>query len=134
MDIGNVKPNTTSFTIVMDAWARESATSGNYTTQEVEQIIFYEMERWDDWQPNIFTYNTMTNALAKHGETQRAEDLLQTMLQHLNMIHILTKSGTTQRAENVLRTMVDRYHQKGRIIDGIIFLHKCHRCLGKQWQ
>ena len=79
-----VKPNTTSFTIVMDAWARNVGDKNNSSpktdsTQYVEQL-FHEMKQWDNCQPNIVTYNTLIHVFAQHGHAQRAEHILQTML------------------------------------------------------
>ena len=80
------KPNTRSFSLVMDAWANIVETEGTYAATKVEALLL-EMETYYHQQgelhvkPNVITYTTCLSSYAKcTNSTNKVQEIFQKLL------------------------------------------------------
>lgn len=77
-DIAMVKPDTTTFNIVLGAFARTNR------VEEVQSLIQFISECNDlDLSPDLVSYNTILNMYAKNGNGVGAENLLCSMIKKM---------------------------------------------------
>jgi len=149
----SIRPNISSFSAVMNAWAKSGTRNNNMNSKKVEDLLRY-MEKLSDedcpnLQPNIVIYNTLLNAWAKDGEVTKIEDTLQRMIRlEIPSVSADTISYTTLlsayarlrtpeaalKADSLLQQMLELYHHgmesaKPNVI-AFSTVMQCHAQLG----
>lgn len=92
----SIQPNVSSFSTVMNAWAKTNSHSNNTnnakherrgissSSKKVEELLLcmdkLNTKGWPNLQPNVVIYNILLNAYAKEGKVRKIEDILQRMI------------------------------------------------------
>ena len=136
----SVQPNFSSFSTVMNAWAKTNSYSNNtnnvknegkgtfMSSKKVEELLrcmekLHE-EGWPNLQPNVVIYNILLNVWAKGGEVKKIEDTLQRMIRleigvspdsisYSTLLSAYAKLGTPEaalKADSLLHQMIELFN------------------------
>lgn len=75
-----VSPNVYSYSVVLTAWAKHSASEEYPDAPDRALAILNGMEEYGGIQPNVVSYSTVIQAFSEQGRAKEAEALLQKML------------------------------------------------------
>jgi pentatricopeptide repeat protein len=78
----SVRPNKRTFTAVIDAYAKSRERDAVKRAEGLlsQMSVLAKEQGHSDMMPNTMTYNTLLNCLARRGEAEKAEHLLQKMM------------------------------------------------------